>query len=446
MFFEKFYQFLPIIHKPSFMSKILTDGYKECPLLVFSVIAVSASAHPDRQIQQSQRIWYEEAKALFHKAVQGPDHPLQTLQASALVIFQSMLLTDYSTSWMTLGEAWRKAIAIGCNLQDGAPRSLMITLGNPMLAQWYEKEECRRVLWALFILDRGVCFPIGLTHAVDDRQLRLHLPMSEDDFQSTEEPSGTDGIPYTPKIDQLITSFQERVRKKTNTVLQCIVLAYILLGRICECIHSIDYDVEDQTPVLAELTSYLLRMRLIIPHSATDLSGADYRDFAHVVWLNAILNLCTILLYHRPLPEGMSLEDHSDLSSNWPHCVTAARNTVSMIRDAARTTSGIVINPHLSSALFICGRILILEYRCPSLSRKTKDAAIRDDLEIILFSIERMKEALRAVGKKFYAGLAYHLQEDEEQVRRSKACGARDLARRCAQWPANDDDTITIEW
>ncbi|KAH6889747.1 fungal-specific transcription factor domain-containing protein [Thelonectria olida] len=449
LYFEKFYKYLPILHKPTIVSKIHSRHYNDSHLLLFSIIAVSASAHPNREIQQSQMDWYNQARSLFSKAIHSQHDPLQTVIAANFIIFQAMVVNEHSAAWVTLGEAWRRAVSAGYNIQDSAVQTVRNALGPTPCINWIEMEECRRAMWMLFICDRGMCFPIGLTHAIDDRQIRINFPIDEGDFQVTMEPSSDNSIQYTPHLDRLITLVQERARKKTATLMQFIVLAYVFLGRVSERIYALDYDYEEQKPHLDALTSNLLRIRLMLPRSATDLSAADYRDFTYVVWLNVIMSVGTILLYHRPLGDGETLDDQTELSTNWPHCVFAARGAVATIRDASRSSTDFVINPHLSAKLFTCGRILVMEYICPSIPQRktttgspstiTRDAALRDDLDILFLTFERLKEALNGVGRKFRNGLVMYIRDDEKHVLESKASGSRGLLRTCERWPQVDD-------
>ncbi|KAF7562794.1 hypothetical protein G7046_g1314 [Stylonectria norvegica] len=454
LYFEKSYDYLPILHKQTILSRVNSLNQNDCPLLFLAIISVAAGSHPDRRIQGRQRGWLAEATASFSNTVNTEDHPLQTLQVASFIIFQAMIYGQFPTAWMVLGEAWRKAAAMGCNTQDcGAERILMPGLGPLPSKDWIEKEESRRAVWMLFVFDRGLSFPMGLTHAIDDRKLGVNLPMSEAAFQSTSEPANQDSPRYTSNLDRLITSVQERTRRGSASLWQYIVLAYAFLGRVSDCIYSLDWDPEEQKAQVEALTSNLLRIRLMLPRSATDLSAADYLDFTHVVWLNVTLNSTTVLLYHRPLDDGKTLEDPSDLATNWPHCVSAARNTISMIRDAARTSTSVIVNPHLGSSLFNIGRIVVIEYMCPSTSRRNavgysnneltreRDPALVKDMEVLISTFEIMKDGLKACGKKFRNGLLFFVGEGEAEVREAKAGGSRALLKTCAKWPKPDPDT-----
>lgn len=439
LYFEKFYKYLPILHKPTLMSKLQSGDYADSHLLLFSIMAVSSSAHPDRAIQRQQTPWYNHARNLFTQAAHTLSSPFQAVVSAAFIIFQSIIATEYSAAWTTLGDAWRLAVMAGFNLQDAAAQTVRHALGPSPCRGWVEREECRRAVWVLFVCDRGMCFPIGLTHAIDDRQMRLDFPMSEDRFQAVVEPDGREPLQYTHNLDRLITLVQTRARAKTATPLQFIVLAYIFLGRVSECIYALDDDdAQEQKKRLDALTSHLLRIRLMLPRSATDLAAAPSADFSSVVWLNVVLAAATILLHHRALLPGQTLSGPNDLATNWPHCVAAARGTVATIRDAARSSTEFVVNPHLSAKLFTCGRVLVMEYLCPS-TTKTRDGALRDDLEVLFATFERLREALKGVGSKFRNGLLFYMREDERHVLESKAGGSRGLLNTCERWPQVED-------
>ncbi|KAK5996115.1 Squalestatin S1 biosynthesis transcriptional activator L3-like protein [Cladobotryum mycophilum] len=383
LFFEKFYQYMPVIHKPTLLSNIKSNGVEGVsPALLLAIMAVSAGAHPDDQIRQSQLSWFEEARARVIKDMPSPDNALQTLQAAVLTIYQAMIVTDYSGTLLMLGEAWRKAVAIGCVRDAKKKHRTMPALGSCLTGNWIVMEESKRVAWMLFILDRGMCFPIGLAHAIDDRQLKIDLPMAEESFQSMEEPLEGVGIRYVQDLDGFVTAIQEQSRRGRTSLFQYLILAYSLLGQISAAIDYADCDDDDdddddeqRKSVLKTLGSRLVRIRLMLPRSATELCAAQRHDFSYVFWLNAVMSTCTILLHHRPVPEHITSERTSEMEVHWPYCVAAARGIVAAIRDASRASVDYVNNAHLASLLFTASRILIIEYYSTSSSLSPSSAA-----------------------------------------------------------------------
>ena len=160
IYYEALYPYLPIIHKSTLLGNIKVGGTVQVPsVLLFAICAVAADAHPDQEIQRRQAEWFAEAKVQLAQSMHSRSHALQTLQAAILVMYQAMIETEYSTSWLVLGEAWRKAVAIGCNQCDGPARQIIPALGSSPGDGWIVREESRRVVWMLFIFDRGLCFP-----------------------------------------------------------------------------------------------------------------------------------------------------------------------------------------------------------------------------------------------------------------------------------------------
>ena len=460
IYFEALYPYLPIMHKPTLLKNIKAEGADQVPsVLLFAICAVTADSHPDPKIQQRRAEWFGEAKAQVSQSMHSRCHALQTLQAAILVMYRAIIETDFSTSWLVLGEAWRKAVAIGCNQCDGPARLIMPALGSSPGDGWIVREESRRVVWMLFIFDRGLCCPVGLTHAVDDRQLRINLPMADHSFQAaddSEEQGPLSGpMPrFSLDMDQLISSVQAQYRQGSGNVLLCLVLAYMLLGRIGEVLYSPDFDYDKQDHLLDNLISHLVRIRLMLPLSATSISAAGYQDVPRVVWLNIVMSVNTILLHHRPLKEEESLEEVSSMAMHWPHCIAAARGTVTMIRQASRASTSFVANAHAVGLLFMCSRVLVVEYFCssdasakpppPSCRPVTRDASLREDLEVLVLTFERIREALQNVGLKFSKGVAYCLRGGESMGAYCKTMGARNMFRTCDKWPlgAEEGDMI----
>ncbi|KAL7782064.1 fungal-specific transcription factor domain-containing protein [Trichoderma afarasin] len=453
LFFEKFYRYFPILHKEAILSALKSHGAEGIPpVLLYAIIAVSANSHPNQRFRKLQQIWYEEAKCRVSREIREPDHVLQTMQAAVLVVYLGLAYVDYSTSIVMLGEAWRKTVAIGFG--DSLRNMIVKTLGTQEKAKWIEKEEIIRISWILFIMDRGMCFPIGLMHAIDDRRMKIELPMPERDFQSDQVPAPRCPNRFTYNMDNLIAAMRDRSSRGSATQLQYLILGYAMLGRISEALDpAADDDEDGRKERIDNLCTQLAKIRLMLPRSATELSMANYDEFIEVIWLNVILNACTILLHHRPLQEGESIDDAgTELAKNWPLCVAAARNTISVLRDASRVSVDFVSNAHFPCLLFTSCRILMTEYFCPSrYDEKTKsvdgvgstparDPKLREDLEVVTMTFFRMREVWQGLGQKFSKGMHFYLHQGEDFARKTKAGGARSLLGVCDSWTVIPDD------
>jgi hypothetical protein len=460
IFFERLYSYVPVLHKKKLVESVTCNGIDAVPSsLVFAIAAVTASHHPDQSVQARQDGWFLDAKRDMTKHMHAQDHAVQSLQAAVLIIYQAVVKTDFSTTWILLGEAWRKAVAIGCSQVDGGKIRVMPALGFDFRSNWIETEEARRVTWVLYMFDRGVCFSVGLVHAIDDRRLRINLPMPEDAFQAASpdsfEPTLKDPIKFCADLDAMITSAQAHCRNKSASMLQLLILAYILLSNISEVMHSVDFDHDKDESKLETCIAHLVRIQLMLPQFATDLSAARYEDFPAVVWLNFLLATCTILLHHRPLKGGETLDGPSSMASHWPHCVAASRNSVSMIRQASRSSTNLLTNAHIPTLLFSLSRILVIEYFCPSQAKYgadpnakgveppanvVRDSALRENLGVLALSFTRLRDALDRVGQKFYKGFAFWVMEGPKVSPEAKRIGSLTLLHTCENWPAVPDD------
>lgn len=452
-FFERFYDSLPIFHKYTLVSSLLEGTEKIPNVLLYAILAVTSSSYPNKRVRQNSDYWYTAAKTELSKVMASSQHPHQTLQAALLVVFESMMKGEFNHTWLTLGEAWRKAVAIGYGQVVGMNHKVMFMLGTKTEKTWIELEECRRIVWTLFMFDRGACFPIGIVHAIDDRRLVVQFPMREDVFQGLAMPVREELAKYTRGLSRLVTSMQQQTRNGTGSQLQYIILAYILLGRITEEVYTPDFDYERQCSALDELSEHLVRIRLTLPHSAVDVSAAGYTGGKNVVWLVSILSTASILLHHRPIVEGETLETSTTMASNWPHCVGAARDIVRAVRDASRASNDFGVNLHMIMALFLCFRTLATEYYSPSRSagkgpdgstKPKRDAATRADLEVLVNVFERLKESRQQIGRKYYNGVKFYMRQDETVIMRAKALGAGGLLTTCESWMDADDGEAII--
>lgn len=452
VFYERFYLTLPVLHKGRLVSRLQTHGVDGVsPLLLLAIMTVAASGHPHASVRANQAPWRALARDALKRALPTEEAPLQTLQAALLLIFDALQQGDYPATWMLLGEAWRKAAVIGYHQIDArdpetAPAPVVQYLGSLEGLDAVQREECRRVVWTFFVLDRGLCYPIGMVHAVDERRLAVHFPMSEDDFARAED-VGADApvLRYTNDMGRLIARVREHGR--CCTLLHYIILAYVLLGRVTEEIYMQDAE-EESDAALDGLIEHLVQIRLLLPGYASDLSLAAPGDVPYVIWLSAVLGVGTIFLHHRALRRDDDDVDEAhaaDVAAKWPHAVRTARNVVQLLRDACRAgAASSFMLAHTTAALFVSTRVLIMEYLCPSGDARHDRALLRSDLEVLAAVSMQAHGSLGMLGRKFIMGFKFHVRMGEADVRASKDYGAKGLLKRCGDWALADDGEAIV--
>lgn len=226
------------------------------------------------------------------------------------------------------------------------------TTVNSFFLQAIKREECRRTLWLLFMMDRNQSWPTGWPNAIEEKQFKLDIPVSDFVFQamtSESDPKQTKNVTFRRNINSLIASIPPA--KDPLNIFHYLVIAYVLLGRTAELIHSIHDDPcsSEYAEECEELDNSLVKLRLSIPRRAVSVLEAPVEDLGQVVWLNVILDLVSILLHYRAVPSS----DPTTVEQLFRKTVMAARNTSRTIKDTSRTSIDLLLNVHLAAPLYM---------------------------------------------------------------------------------------------
>ncbi|CEJ86917.1 hypothetical protein VHEMI04246 [[Torrubiella] hemipterigena] len=453
IFFEKLYPSLPILHKPTILSKLKSGGVDAVPqVLLLAIATASARFHRDQKLRDLGDDWFKDCRSKLTDVMRAADHGLETLQAAMIITLESAVRLDFASAVMLLAETWRKAVALGYNQVDGKRKVKLFALGGTSSELgWIEAEEARRVVWSILIIDRGLCFPIGLLHVLDDKVLVLDFPMSDEIFQEEDTTEMTapkvEAVRYCKDFDKLITAVQSYSRKSTPIVYHYIILAYVLMGRISEELYAPEFDYETCSHSLDKLAEHLVRIRLILPRSCSDLAVADQADLGNIVWLHAILNSDAIMIHHRPKAATQNPDEPSEHDSNWPHCRAAGRNTIKLVREATKSSSDFLYNTQICTPIFFSFLTTLLDYMDPSPSDATpaKAKPIKYDLEMFINIMTRQREIFPGIGIKYCGGARFYLSKDAEYLIAGKATGMREFLGTCDQWTTQfSDDELVI--
>ena len=149
-------------------------------------------------------------------------------------------------------------------------------------------------------------------------------------------------------------------------------------------------------------------------------SETDAKDLWLFYWLHALVQTCTILLYH-PLassqPSNTSAQnspspDEGKNDPNFQHCLRAARQFLSVVKRAVSQSVDVLANPFLATALFLCGRFISITWH------EEQEHSDRDDIDFILLLVDRIGEVWKPLAKKFRKGILRDLMIDRDEARR----------------------------
>lgn len=275
--------------------------------------------------------------------------------------------------------------------------------------------------------DDPLCRPTGWPNAINELQFKVDIPIADSLFQMLDP--DTEIIPhantvFTRNLNSLINASSSG--KGPLNLFQYIAIAYVLLGRISELIHSLHHqpDTAEYAEECRELDSLIVKFRLSIPRYALSILEAPAAERGEVVRLNIILNTMAILLHYR-CAGGVPV---ADAPSQFALAVAAARNTTQIVRDAARLSIDLLLSAHIGSSLYIAACVLIIQWRT------TGDESLKKDIELYVLVFERMNEVFMLLGWKFKLALEHDLGRDEASIMRLRDRGFKGLLADCSQW------------
>ena len=201
-------------------------------------------------------------------------------------------------------------------------------------------------------MDRNQSWPTGWPNAIDERQFKLDIPVSDVVFQAMtaeSDPNEVKNVPFRRNINALIASVPQAT--EPLNLFHFLAIAYVLLGRTAELIHSIHDDPcsPEYSDECDELDNHVVKLRLSMPRTATSILEAPVEDRGQVVWLNAILNTILLLLHYRAVPSS----DPTTVKQLFKKTVMAAKNTSQTIKDASRTSIDLLLNIHIAASLYM---------------------------------------------------------------------------------------------
>ncbi|KAF2869464.1 hypothetical protein BDV95DRAFT_609009 [Massariosphaeria phaeospora] len=442
IFFEQLYHMFPCIHKASFLAQIHDRHlHTQAPLILYAMCTLAARYHPDPAIKNRQKDWFEQAKFLYEFTSRKPHTGLRTIQAVLFLVSHALTVGDFSASWLYIGKAWRQAVVLGMNRMDSSHADAMgvnrldaevdhekvYNLEKEEGRTAVEKEEYRRTLWLLFMMDRNHSWPTGWPHAIDERQFRIDIPVAESVFQNLMPDAGNSAgtnTPFTRNLNALIASSSSAT--KPLNLFHYLIVAHVLLGRVTEHIHSL-HD-SPHTPEYAEacneFDTHIVKFRLSLPRSATSVLETPADARGHVIWLTVMLNTASILLHYR----SAKLVPAAAATSQFARALAAAQNTAQLIKDASRISSDLLLSPHVGSSLYIAACVLVIQWRLAG------DETLKSDIDIFALVFERFDEVFAFLGLKFKLALRHDVERSRESVVRLRERGLRGLLADCSKW------------
>lgn len=185
LFFDNVYPQFPCFHQDTLRKEVQDETLqREASSFLYAICAIACSYHRNPSVKRNQREWYETAKFAYDLSLRNPDPALRTIQTAILIICHGLTVGDFSTSWLTVGKAWRQASVLGLNRMDAPRQGNVYGISHTIPEAAVVREEYRRTLWMLFIMDRNHAWPTGWPNAIDERQFKVDIPVADEVFQA----------------------------------------------------------------------------------------------------------------------------------------------------------------------------------------------------------------------------------------------------------------------
>lgn len=438
LFFDKLGHMFPCFHRKNFEYQLKAGSLKTVsPLVLYTICCVTARYHPELAIRMRQSGWYDQAKLSYELTQRDPHPGLRTLQSVLILVFYGYTAGDFSSSWLYLGKAWRQVVALGVNRMDtlkGAQReglrhgdAQIDNLEHNQGITTAEREEYRRTLWMLFIMDRSHGWPTGWPNAIPETAFKVDLPIADNKFQAMGNNvflSLEDNIAFVRDLNRLVGPSNSGTDPMDAFHYVCI--AHVLLGRISELVHSL-HDVPDTTEyaeTCERLDAHLIKFRLGLPRHVTSVLEAKPHERGHVIWLQVTLNVAAMILHYRCV-KGVAV---ANASSQFEIVVAAAQNIANIVKDTSRISIDLLMSAHIGASLYVAACILVIQWHI------TNDPCVKQDIDLFVLVFERMNEVFVFMGLKFSLALEYDLKRSQKSLEDLRDKGFKGFLSDCSKW------------
>ena len=224
--------------------------------------------------------------------------------------------------------------------------------------------------------------------------------------------------PFTTDLATLISLSAIR-DADSNVTYNHILRASVLLGRIIT-IHNhlhISRDCPEYVTEFKQLDNAVSLFDFVLSRQPREREEPGATKSILNLWLIAIVQICSVLLYH---PGGPQPDIHGrqeevvDNTSPYLRCLEAARQTLETMKESAQRCPDALVNPFLVNIHFLCGRFLSIAWH------EDRNQNDRDGIDFVLLLVGIVAEQWGSLAKKFRKGIMRDLGRNDEETRRMK--------------------------
>ncbi|KAF7860675.1 hypothetical protein EAF04_008194 [Stromatinia cepivora] len=380
IYFDNIHRSIPMIHKHRYLAAMNLPPSQRPPVSLRYAMWTLAASISEKYIDLKDHFYQRARKYMEIDALKGFGENIISVshaQAHILIASYEFKMMYFPRAWMNTGAAIRLCQMMGLHRLDKPGLEIKQCLPPPR--DWTEKEERRRTFWMAFCEDRYASIGTGWPMAIDENDIALDLPSSDEAFDMSR-----------PECTQTLVEAMSPQGASKLSPFAGIVLMASLFGRNILHLHRSDADDRDNDlngefwkrhrsmdNILLN-TSLSLPFHLRLPHGMAN---------PNIVFLNMNIHASAICLHQAAifkagkyrLPDSVVLESKA-------RAITAANEITNIMRMISHMDLS-TMNTFMSFCLFVAARVFV-QY----LADVPKDTRVLDSLRFLLCAMNALKK------------------------------------------------------
>lgn len=177
IYFDQIHPWIPILHQPSLMAEITRYSYHKHLRVLQSIVAVTIKFLDISAEEQSY--FYQRCRECVLLACMDR-FSIETLRAAIILGFDTIGCGKGPRSWSIVSSATRIVEQLGLSVEEDDEENNILLNRIGFLEKSKspsEREERRRIFWALFLMDRFCSVTTGWNTSMMSSTIRRRLPM-----------------------------------------------------------------------------------------------------------------------------------------------------------------------------------------------------------------------------------------------------------------------------
>ncbi|KAK9467484.1 fungal-specific transcription factor domain-containing protein [Lipomyces arxii] len=436
-YFNSFHKSYPMLHKPRFMLALNSNCPQLQPPLYlrYAVWAMGASCMP-KHIDYAHICYVRARKYLEYQQMRSHGEYMKALafvQAWVIISLYEYRAMFLPRAWISVGTACRLALMMQLHIID-SPEAHREKYSSPELEGFVDIEECRRTFWVVFCADRYASTGTGWPLNIEEVNIEINLPSSEDAFYAGREEE-------TCMISTALTAAGSKIVKNLS-VYAIHIIVVGLFGRIHHHLHWHEIK-HDSMCIVAESTSKFLErfrhldnsLHSVMLSLPNELKRSTGPASASAIQVGMAIHAATICLHHATIYRTRHSPQYSkDFEASRRRCLHAASEITFLMQSCSHIDVNL-FDAFMSFCVYIAAQCFIQAIKY---SPEDVDGSTMDYIDFLINVLDNMKNGI-FIAQSFFLQLEFdrdHMDNFDKPI--SEDLAARDPGSGCSMTPRSE--------